>query len=87
MKRYKDDYDNEYDTDYEDDVDFLEDDPEEKHLLHVGRIRVAAGVMDFLSVIAGMAVVLVMVAALISLINFLVGDMGQMFTLLQRRIQ
>lgn len=87
MKRYKDDYDNEYETDYEDDVDFLEEDPEEKHLLHVGRIRVAAGVMDFLSVIAGMAVVLVMVAALISLINFLVGDIGQLFTLLQRRIQ
>ena len=87
MKRYKDDYDNEYDADFEDDIDFLEDDPEEKHLLHVGRVRVAAGVMDFLSVIAGMAVVLVMVAALISLINFLVGDIGQMFTLLQRRIQ
>ncbi len=85
MKRYQDDYDNEYD--YEDEVDFLEDDPEEKRLLHMGRIRVAAGVMDFLSVIAGMAVVLVMVAALISLINFLVGDIGQMFTLLQRRIQ
>jgi hypothetical protein len=87
MKRFQDDYDNEYDADYEDDVDFLEDDPDEKHLLHVGRIRVAAGVMDFLSVIAGMAVVLVMVAALISLINFLVGDIGQMFLLLQRRIQ
>jgi hypothetical protein len=87
MKRYEDDYDNEDEDEYEDDVDFLEDDPEERHLLHVGRIRVAAGVMDFLSVIAGMAVVLVMVAALISLINFLVGDMGQMFTLLQRRIQ
>ncbi len=85
MKRYQDDYDNDYD--YEDEVDFLEDDPEEKRLLHVGRIRVAAGVMDFLSVIAGMAVVLVMVAALISLINFLVGDISQMFTLLQRRIQ
>ncbi len=85
MKRYEDDYD--YDSEYEDDVDFLESDPEERHLLHVGRLRVAAGVMDFLSVIAGMVVVLVLVAILIYLINWLVGDMGSMFAILQRRIQ
>lgn len=85
MKRYEDDYD--FDSEYEDDVDFLESDPEERHLLHVGRLRVAAGVMDFLSVIAGMVVVLVLVAILIYLINWLVGDMGSMFAILQRRIQ
>ena len=85
MKRYEDDFD--YDNEYEDDVDFMESDPEEQHLLHVGRLRVAAGVMDFLSVIAGMVVVLVFVAMLIYLINWLVGDIGSMFVLLQRRIQ
>ncbi len=83
MKRYDDDYDN----DYEDDIDFLEENPEERQLLHVGRLRVAAGVMDFLSVIAGMVIVLVLVAMLIYLINFLVGDIGQMFAILQRRIK
>ena len=83
MKRYEDDYDN----DYEDDIDFLEEDPEERKLLHAGRLRVAAGVMNFLSVIAGMAVVLVLVALLISLINWLVGDVSQMFAILQRRLR
>lgn len=87
MKRYDDDYDNEYDDAFDDDIDFLEDDPEERHLMHVGRLRVAAGVMDFLSVIGGMVVVLLLIAALISLINWLVGDVNQMFAILQRRIQ
>ncbi len=72
---------------YDDDIDFLEDDPEEKRLRRAGRLRVAAGVMDFLSVIAGMAVVLVLAALLISLTNWLTGDIKQMFTLLQRRLQ
>ena len=83
MKHYEDDYD----SDYEDDIDFLEEDPAERQLIHAGRLRVAAGVMDFLSVIAGMAVVLVLVALLISLINWLVGDISQMFAILQRRLK
>ncbi len=83
MKHYEDDYD----SDYEDDIDFLEEDPQERQLIHAGRLRVAAGVMDFLSVIAGMAVVLVLVALLISLINWLVGDISQMFAILQRRLK
>jgi hypothetical protein len=83
LKYYDDDYDNEYD----DDIDFLEDDPEEQQMIHAGRLRVAAGVMDFLSVIAGMVVSLLLVAMLIYLINWLVGDVGRMFAILQRRIQ
>lgn len=83
MKNY--DYD---DIDYEDeDIDFLEENPEERRQMHVGRLRVAAGVMDFLSVIGGMVMVLVMVAILISLINWLVTDVGQTFSLLQRRLK
>jgi len=82
MKNYDDDYDDEYD----DDIDFLEEDPEERRIIHAGRLRVAAGVMDFLSVIAGMVVVLVLIAMLIYLINWLVGDISQMFAILQRRI-
>ena len=78
----------EYDDEYlEEDIDYLEDDPEMQHVLHTGRLRVAAGVADFLSVIAGMVVVLVLIALLVSLINWLVSDAGQMFALLQRRLQ
>ena len=77
-----------YDEDYlEEDIDYLEDDPETQQMLHVGRLRVAAGVADFFSVIAGMLVVLILIALLVSLINWLVSDVGQMFALLQRRIK
>ena len=89
MKK-KDDYNEyeDYDNDYlEEDIDYMEDDPEMQHMLHAGRLRVAAGVADFLSVIAGMVVVLVLIALLVSLINWLVSDVGQMFALLQRRLK
>ena len=79
---------NEYDDEYfEDDIDYMEDDPEMQQVLHDGRIRVAAGVADFLSVIAGMVVVLALIALLVSLINWLTADVGQMFALLQRRLK
>lgn len=86
----KNDYDeyDEYDDEYlEDDIDYMEDDPEMQQMLHVGRLRVAAGVADFFSVIAGMLVVLMLIALLVSLLNWLVSDVGQMFALLERRIK
>lgn len=71
----------------DDDIDFMEDNPEEIKAQRIGRFRVAAGVMDFLSVIAGMAVVLVMIALLISLVNWLLADITQTFSLLQTRLK
>lgn len=72
---------------YDDDIDYYEDDPQERRAAHLGRMRVAAGVMDFLGVVAGMVVALVLVALLISLVSWLMTDMSQTFTVLQHRLQ
>ncbi|MBQ8537576.1 MAG: hypothetical protein IJ461_09275 [Clostridia bacterium] len=71
-----------------DDLDLLDDDSyrEEKKLRRIGRFRVAAGVMDFLGVIGGMVAVLVLVALLISLVNWLYADILNTFTILQTRL-
>ena len=45
--------------------------------------RLAAGLADFAGIIVGTAVILVLIALLISLINWLVNDVSQTFTLLQ----
>ena len=73
--------------DYDDDIDYLEEDPQERRAARIGRMRVAAGVMDFLGVVAGMVAILGLVALLISLVNWLMADMSQTFTVLQHRIQ
>lgn len=70
-----------------DDPDFIDEELEDEELGRQGRLRVAAGVMDFLGVIAGMVVVLVMVALLVTLINWLISDMSNTFTLIQKKIQ
>ena len=71
-----------------DDLDLLDDDSyhEEKRMRRIGRFRVAAGVMDFLGVIAGMVTVFVLIALLVSLVNWLYADILQTFTILQTRI-
>lgn len=46
------------------------------------RFRVALNVFDLISVIAGLAVILLLVAILVSLITWLEGDIAQSFTLL-----
>jgi len=46
------------------------------------RFRVAMNVFDLISVLAGLAVILVLVAILVSLITWLEGDITQSFTLL-----
>ena len=45
--------------------------------------RLAAGVMDFLGVIVGVLVILLMVAVIISLVNWVMEDLTQSFTLIQ----
>ena len=71
-----------------DDLDLLDDDSylEEKRMRRIGRFRVAAGVMDFLGVIAGMVTVFVLIALLVSLVNWLYADILQTFTIFQTRI-
>ncbi len=51
-----------------------------------GTFRVLSGVGDFLGVIAGTAVILVLLAILISLGNWVIADMIQSFDLLQMKL-
>lgn len=51
-----------------------------------GNYRVAAGIMDFLGVVAGAVVILLLVAMLISLINWVHADIVQSFDLWQTRM-
>ena len=73
---------------YEDDQPYYDDDYDEpmtreerRHARRL-RFRVAAGLLDFLGVIAGMIVILVLIALLVSLVTWLQSDMYQTFTLL-----
>ena len=72
----------EQDTGWVDDDEQLFDD-EERRESHRGRMRVLAGLGDFIGVILGTVCILLLVALLISLLNWLRADVGQSFTLLQ----
>lgn len=76
---------NDYDDEFYDE-EFEKIDKEERMLRQQGRFRVAAGVMDFLGVIGGMVVVLLLIALLISLVNWLQADIFRTITILQTRI-
>ena len=77
-------YDDEYEDDEEYDEDYLTE--EEQYDLRRYRFRMAAGLLDFLSVIAGTVVILLLVALLVNIVTWLQADMDQMFTLLQRNL-
>jgi uncharacterized membrane protein len=51
------------------------------------RFRMAIGVFNLISILAGLAFILVMVALLISLITWLQGDISQSLTLLTSNLQ
>lgn len=51
-----------------------------------GNYRMAAGIFDFLGVVAGAVVILLLVAMLISLINWVHADIVQSFDLWQTRM-
>ena len=73
--------DDSYDDDYEefdDDDEYLTE--EEWSDLRQHRFRVAAGLLDFLGVVAGTVVILLLVALLVNIITWLQADMDQMFT-------
>lgn len=67
-----------------DDEEFLTD--EERAALRRNRWRVLANLGDFIGVIAGTAVILVLIALIISLVNWVQSDISQSFTLWQTRL-
>jgi hypothetical protein len=77
----------EYDI-YQDDGYDAEDELSEEERAQARRDhwRVLAGVGDFLAVVAGTAVILVLIALLVSLINWVHADITQTFTLWQTKI-
>ncbi|MBQ8653943.1 MAG: hypothetical protein IJ507_03320 [Clostridia bacterium] len=82
------------DDDYPDEEDYDDYEPldeddmtdEERALARRDRWRVLAGVGDFLAVIAGTVVILVLIALLVSLINWVYADITQSFTLWQTKL-
>ena len=86
-----------YDTtmaDPDEDALLADDDPlalellteEERQELRRSNWRLMAGLADFAGVILGTAAILVLVALLVSLVNWLVADVSQTFTLWQMRL-
>ena len=76
------------DDEYEDDEEYDEDclTEEEQNDLRRYRFRMAAGLLDFLSVVAGTVVILLLVALLVNIVTWLQADIDQMFTLLKRNL-
>lgn len=71
------------------DEDLLADDlltEEEKQELRRSTWQLLAGLGDFAGVILGTAAILVLIALLVSLLNWLVSDVSQTFTLWQTRL-
>lgn len=82
-------YDGEYDQPaaeeiYLEDEDLLTD--EEKAALRRSRWQVLANLGDFAGVIAGAAVILILIALIITLIHWVTSDITQSFTLWQTRM-
>ena len=75
--------DDEYEYEYDNEDDLSE---EERALRRRDHWRVLAGVGDFLAVVVGTAVILVLIALLVSLINWVHADISQSFTLWQTKI-
>ncbi len=83
-----DDYDDGFENGYDDGFDELATDPEEEELSEEEireeqkrRFRIAAGAGDLAAVLAGTVVILVLVAFLINMIQFVSTDFAQTFSL------
>ena len=72
------------DEEWEDDL--AEEDREERRARRRDKMRVAAGVTDFFSVILGTVCILVLIALLVSLLNWLHADIAQNFALWQNKL-
>ena len=79
-----------YDSVYDQpDEVYLDDDlltDEEKAALRRSRWRVLASLGDFAGVIAGTAIILILIALIISLVHWVRSDITQSFTLWQTRM-
>lgn len=89
---YDDSYDAKYDPEYdvsaqdgypdgmpmdgEDYDQFLQETEEDEKERRIGRLRIAAGVADFVSVILGIVTIIIFMAILLSLYNWLSGDIS-----------
>ena len=76
-------------ADYDEDLDPLSDDlltDEERAELRRSHWQLVSGLADFVGVILGTAAILVLVTLLVSLLNWLVGDVSQSFILLQKHL-
>lgn len=79
---------------YDEEGMLLDDDPlaeelltdEERRELRRSTWQLLAGIGDFAGVILGTAVIFVLIALLVSLINWLISDVSQTFTLWQNRL-
>jgi len=81
---YLDDEDGEYYTDEMYYDDFL--DEEERREARQMKWKMLAGIGDFIGVLAGTVVILLLIALLISLITWVQADMSQSFTLWQTKL-
>ncbi len=84
-------YDMDYDVDYIDysrpgfeEPDYMDEDDE---LDNAHRFHIAMNIFDVISILAGLALILVLVAILISLVTWLQSDLSQSFTLLTSGLQ
>lgn len=93
--RFAQEYDSLYVSDPDDpDEELFDEDPlsddllteEERQELRRSHWQLLAGLADFAGVILGTAAILLLIALLVSLINWLVSDISQTFTLWQMRI-
>lgn len=73
-------------SDPEDLADSGEEDPEEAAARRKERFQFINGIGDFVATIIGAVVILLLLAFLISLFNWLSNDIGQTFTLWQNRL-
>ena len=75
--------------DFTEDIDPLSEElltDEEKAELRRSHWQMLAGLADFAGVILGTAAILLVVTLLVSLLNWLVGDLSQSFILLQKHL-
>ena len=71
----------------EDDQPDYGEDPETEELEDTHRFHIAMGVFNLISILAGLAVILVLVAILVSLVTWLQSDITQSMALLTSNIK
>lgn len=75
------------DYSYDEYEEYDEQNDEEVSIGTQGRMKVAAGVMDFLMLIVGLVVILLTVTLLVSLINWVISDLSRSFFVIQTQMK